>query len=133
MRKLLPLLVGGLAAAATVTAAPAAATPRGEAELARMLEGRVAGEPVDCVNLRQVRSTQVIDDTAIVYQVGRTLYVNRPRNPDALDRWDTQIVRPFNSRLCSVDTVQTVQPGTRMFTGIVFLGEFVPYEQTDRD
>lgn len=133
MRKLLPLLVGGLAAAAAVTAAPATATPRGEAELARMLEGRVAGEPVDCVNLRRVQSTRVIDGTAIVYEVGRTLYVNRPRNPDALDQWDTQVVRPFNNRLCSIDTVQTQESGTRMFSGVVFLGEFVPYERASRD
>jgi hypothetical protein len=50
-----------------------------EAQLAKALDGRVAGEPVNCLSLRSIRSSRIIDRTAIVYQVGNTLYVNRPR------------------------------------------------------
>jgi hypothetical protein len=122
-----------LAAAASVLAiAPAAAAPRlsPEAKLAKQLQGRVAGEPVDCINLRNIRSSRIIDDTAIVYEVGNTLYVNRPRSgADSLDRWDTMVTNTFSSQLCSIDTIKLVDPTSRMLTGIVFLGDFVPYRK----
>lgn len=127
-----PKLVTLLLGAAAIAAAPAQAGPRltPEAELERALEGRVAGEPVDCVNLRTVRSSQIIDRTAILFDSGGTIYVNRPRHgASALSRHDTQVVRPFNSRLCSIDTVEMVDPGSGISSGHVFLGEFVPYRR----
>ena len=123
-----------LAAAATL-AAPASAAPRlhGEAQLAKLLEGRTAGAPVDCIDLNRVYSTQIIDETAIVYDSGRTLYVNRPRaGAESLDRGDTMVLKPFDHRLCSVDTVQMYESGARFFRGSVFLGDFVPYTK-ERD
>ena len=68
-------------AATAMLATPAVASPRlhGEAQLAKMLEGRTPGKPVDCIDLSRVRSSQIIDRTAIVYDAGGTLYVNRPR------------------------------------------------------
>lgn len=127
MRKFLALLAAGT----LVGIAPAqAAAPDPEAQLARAIEGRVAGEPVDCVDLHRVRSTQVIPNTAIIYDAGRTIYVNRPRSgADSLDRWDTMVTRLYSSRLCSIDTVRMIDPTTHMLTGIVFLGDFVPYQR----
>jgi hypothetical protein len=119
-------------AATTLAAAPAAAGPRldPEAKLARELEGRVAGEPVKCLPLYSIRSSRVIDRTAIVYDAGRTIYVNRPRaGRESLDQWDVLVTRPFNSQLCNIDVVQLYDPSSRMQTGIVFLGDFVPYRK----
>ena len=126
-RKITALLLGTFA----VLAAPAQAQRHSpEAQLARALEGRVAGAPVDCINLRQVRSSRVINDTAILYDAGGTIYVNRPRSgADSLNQWDTQVQRPFNNRLCSVDTVRMVDLQSGFMTGIVFLGDFVPYRR----
>lgn len=126
-RKITALLLGTVA----VLAAPAQAQRHSpEAQLARALEGRVAGAPVDCINLRQVRSSRVINDTAILYDAGGTIYVNRPRSgADSLNQWDTQVQRPFNNRLCSVDTVRMVDLQSGFMTGIVFLGDFVPYRR----
>lgn len=127
MRKLLPLIIGG----ALLATGSAQAAPRDpEARLAREIEGRVAGDPVDCIDLHRVRSSRIIDNTAIVYEAGNTLYVNRPRaGAESLDRWDTMVVRPFSSRLCSVDTIRMIDPTSQIMTGIVFLGEFVPYRR----
>src|SRR3546814_8426165 len=72
MRHLIPAIV----AAAAVAAAPAATAREKlepEAELAKLLEGRVAGEPQKCIPLSTARSSQIIDKTAIVYKVGSTL------------------------------------------------------------
>lgn len=124
-------LISAIVAAAFLTT-PAVARPRldSEAKLARELEGRVAGEPVKCVPLHAIRSSRIIDRTAIVYDAGRTIYVNRPRSGrESLDQWDVLVTRPFNSQLCSIDTVHLVDPTSHMLSGIVFLGDFVPYRK----
>ena len=122
-----------LAAAATL-AAPATAAPRlyGEAQLAKLLEGRTAGGPVDCIDLHRVYSTQIVDETAIVYDSGRTLYVNRPRaGAESLDDSDTMVLKPWDHRLCRIDTVQMYEQGARFYKGSVFLGDFVPYTKDE--
>lgn len=128
MRTLLLLAAGSLLAAA-----PAAhAGPRDDAEtrIARAVEGRVAGEPVDCISLNRVRSSQMIDDEAIIFDAGSTIYVNRPRaGRESLDEQSTLISRTSESRLCSIDTMQVYDPALRTRTGVVFLGEFIPYRR----
>jgi hypothetical protein len=132
LRNLLPVLLG----AAAMTAVPAQAGDRRspEQQLEQALRGRVAGEPVDCINLRSVRNSRVINRTAILFDAGGTIYVNRPRSgAQSLTDWDTQVVRPFGQRLCTIDTITMVDPGSGFFRGTVFLGEFVPYHRVRRD
>jgi hypothetical protein len=128
MRRFLPLLAGSLfLASGTLAAAPRLAP---EAQLARALEGRIAGEPVDCIQLRNVRSSRIIDDTAILYDTGSTIYVNRPRGgAEALDQWDILVTKTHSSQLCSIDVVDLYDSGSRMRSGFVSLGEFVPYRK----
>ena len=128
MRKLLPLLAGTLLAAGAAQAEPVDR----EAELARALQGRVAGEPVSCIDLHRVHSSRVINDTAIIYETAGTLYVNRPRaGASALNQWDALVTRPLGSRLCNVDPVQLIDPRSGAMTGIVMLDDFVPYRRAD--
>lgn len=128
MRKITALLSASLVLA--TAAAEAAPKLSGEAKLAREIEGRVAGEPVNCLPFHRIRSSRIIDDTAIVYDAGSTLYVNRPRaGRDSLDRWDTLVTRTFGSQLCSSDVVHLYDSGSRIQTGMVFLGDFVPYRK----
>ncbi|HLL59849.1 MAG TPA: hypothetical protein VK391_08185, partial [Allosphingosinicella sp.] len=104
-----------------------------EARLARALEGRVAGEPVNCISLRNIRSSQIIDDTAILYDAGRTIYVNRPREGRrSLNRHDVLVTKTFSSQLCSIDVVHLYDSASRFQTGVVFLDEFVPYRRVGR-
>ena len=128
IRKFLPILAGAAAMVALPAQADQRRTP--EQQLEHALQGRVAGEPVDCVNLRSIRGSQVINGTAILYDAGHTIYVNRPRaGAESLSNWATQVVEPFNSRLCSIDTVRMIDRNGGMFRGTVFLGEFVPYRR----
>lgn len=132
LRAFLPVLLG----AAAMTAVPAEAGQRRnpEQQLEQALRGRVAGEPVSCINLRRVRNSQVIDRTAILYDTGGTIYVNRPRaGSESLNDWGTQVVRSFNGQLCSIDTLTMIDRGSGSFRGIVFLGEFVPYRRARGD
>ncbi len=113
----------------STTAAHAAPRLHPEQQLARILQGRVAGKPVDCVNLQNVRSTQIIDGTAIIYDAGSTVYVNRPRHAQSLDHWDTLVTNLHSSRLCSIDVVQLYDASSRAWTGSVFLSDFIPYKR----
>ncbi|MBO9696929.1 MAG: hypothetical protein J7499_12095 [Sphingopyxis sp.] len=126
MRKIATLI----ATAALLAGGVASAAPGGgaEAKLAKALEGRAAGEPVRCLNLRQIRSTQIIDGTAILYDVGNTTYVNKPTSgASSLRDGKVMVTEPFGSQLCSIDTVKLYDSGSRMPSGWVGLGEFVPY------
>ena len=127
MRKLIPLIAASLLIGGAAQAGP----PDREAEVQRAVRDRVAGEPVDCIDLHRVRSSRIINDTAIVYDAGSVIYVNRPRNgAEQLNRNDTMVNRLYGSnRLCSIDTVTMIEPVSGTFTGVVFLGEFVPYRR----
>jgi len=130
-------LIASLAAVAAcgLAAAPALADRlTGEEKLAKMLEGRVAGEPASCIStLRSGRSLQIIDKTAIVFREGRTLWVNRTANPETLDSDDYLVIRHMGSgsRLCRLDNVTSQSQTGNFFTGAIFLEDFVPYRLSD--
>ena len=131
MRPAFTILAGlallGLAPAQAATDREA----RGAAELAKALEGRTAGEPVDCLYLRDIRSTRIIDGTAILYETrGGTIYVNKPDGgASTLDKWDILVTDTHLSQLCDIDIVQLFDQTSRIQTGFVQLGEFVPYRK----
>lgn len=100
-----------------------------EAQLARIIARRMAAGPVDCLNLNQIRSSRVINGTAIVYEdMGGAIYVNRPRTGANLLRGDRALaIDAHADRLCNADTLQLVDLATHMPNGSVSLGPFIPY------
>lgn len=101
---------------------------KGEKELAKLLEGRVAGEPVTCIRTFPSQNFRIIDETALVYGRGDTIYVNRTRHPDDIDDDEILVVRPTSaSQLCRLDNVTMVDRFSHMFSGVIFLDQFVPY------
>ena len=124
-----------LAAGAAFLAAPAlqARPVNGEQKLAEILQGYEAGRPVTCIGLNQTNDVRVIDKTALVYRSGRTLYVNRPRDPGALDSDDILVTRTSGSQLCRLDTVQLHDRSGMWFSGFVGLDQFVPYRKVARN
>ena len=119
--------------AAVLAAAPAAASAREklapEDQLAKLLKDRVAGEPQNCITLSSVTSSQVIDKTAIVYKIGGTYWVNRPKGAESLDDDDVLVTKTTTSQLCSIDTVELHDRSSHMYNGFVSLGEFTPYRR----
>ena len=55
---------------------------RGEEKLAKLLDGRVAGEPQSCIRTLGSRNLSQIDGTALTYRDGDTVWVNYTRNPE---------------------------------------------------
>lgn len=128
MKTIATLLAGAalaLTGATAVSAEPAA--QKGEARLARMLEGRVAGEPVNCISATRSDDIEVIEHVGIVYDAGRTIYVARAVHPKALNQWDIPVIERFGSQLCTTDVIRTVDRSSGFMTGAVFLNDFVPY------
>jgi len=99
-----------------------------EARLSKALTGRVPGKSVTCIPLHRIQSTQIFDRTAILYKVGTTYYVNRPASgANFLHRDDVMVTDTRSPNLCNVDIVRLLDQGTRMESGSIGLGEFVPY------
>ena len=135
----------GLAALALISAAPATADEtsdgvdetaeemtKGEARLAKMLEGRVAGEPLDCITDFRNSNLVTIDNTAYVYGRGRTIYVQRTNNPENIDRDNILVIKRHSStRLCRLDFMRTIDRYAGFFTGGVQFTQFVPYTKVD--
>lgn len=120
-----------IASAAGLVAAPLeAARMSGEERLASLIEGRTAGEPRNCIFTPGSANLTVIDKTAIVYKAGGKVWVNRTANPEQIDDDDILVIRKFSgSSLCRQDIITLADRTTGMFTGVLFLGDFVPYEK----
>lgn len=121
-----------IAVTAGLVAAPlTAARPTGEEQLAKLIEGRVAGQPQRCISTFGSGNLTVIDKTAIVYKAGKKVWVNRTAYPESIDDDDILIIRKFgdSSRLCRLDNITLADRFSGMFSGAIFLGDFVPYEK----
>ena len=127
-------VLAALAIIAFTGAADARPRETGEEELARMLNGRVAEQPVDCIRTWPNGNSSVIDGTAIVFGRGNVIYVNRTRDPGSIDDDDALLIRKFGdaTRLCRTDIVTTFDTASKFYTGNVFLTEFVPYRRIRR-
>ena len=114
----------GLAAAA---AAPLAS---GEAKLAQALDGRTAGKPLNCLKLRKVRSI-IIDGTAVIFESAGTLFVNRPLAGAAtLSASNALLVSSLTDEICRGEGIRLFDNASRVETGLIFLGQFVPYRRS---
>lgn len=122
----------GLLAAPALQAEDAVEMTRGEAKLQKMLEGRVAGEAERCIRTIASRSLTTIDDTALIYRSGDTIWVNRTRTPQAIDDSDYLVIRKFSGNsLCRTDQVSTYSRLGNFYSGFIVLDDFVPYRKIE--
>ncbi|WP_120077343.1 hypothetical protein [Aurantiacibacter odishensis] len=122
------------AVAAMALAIPAAAQDReerAEQAFAELVEGRTAGEPQSCINLFSSNRLRVEENVGLVYERGDTLWVARAQNPQNLDRWDVPVIERYGSRLCRTDVMRTIDRSSGMFSGVLFIDDFVPYTRNE--
>lgn len=119
--------LAAVALSGCATSTIGASAERGEARLAEMLAGRTAGEPQSCISAFADNRLTVIDETAVVYDAGDAIYVAKPDNPRSLDTQDVLVIERTGGQLCKQDFVRTVDRTLGFTTGVVFLGDFVPY------
>lgn len=128
----LSVALAGVALLAGTGAVQAKPRETGEQRLAKRLEGRVAGRPVNCLTQAERDNVEIIDKTALIYGSGRTIYVNRPRYPNSLDSNAILVTRIHGSQLCKLDLVRLRDRASNMSYGFVTLEQFVPYTRVPR-
>lgn len=109
-----------------------AASKSPQDQLTEKLAGYTAGEPVDCIPQYAIQSVKVYDKTALLYEMnGDKYYLNIPDiGAKSLDDRDVLVTEHWTSQLCNVDIVKLWDPASRMETGFVGLGKFIPYTRT---
>jgi hypothetical protein len=128
------LIIPCLAMLAGASAALARPDDSPQARLDRALAGRTAGAPVDCLQIDQILSTQIIDGIGILYEGnGGVRYLNRPTSGAFSLRTNEILVTDTHSpQLCSIDTVRLVDSTSHFPVGFVGLGKFIPYPRPSR-
>jgi hypothetical protein len=113
----------GLAVAGAAPLAP------GEAKLAQALQGLSAGKPLKCLKLRNARSS-IIDGTAVIFESSGALFVNRPlAGAESLSASNALLIKSLTGEICRGEGIRLFDNNSRVETGLIFLGEFVPYRR----
>lgn len=99
--------------------------------LAKELAGRVAGQPVDCVNLSRLNGPTIIDENTIIYREnGRRIWRNDLAGEcRGLRPLSTLVVDVYGSHLCRNDHFRALEPGSSIPTAYCRLGSFTPYDR----
>lgn len=124
------LLLGPvLVLAASCATHTAASSDRAQQRLAEALEGRVAGEPVNCIPASEGGGPDIIDSKTILYRQGNRLWRNDlPDNCPFMRPNQILIVELWGSNLCRNDLVSVVERGGGSIPiGKCRLGQFTPY------
>lgn len=128
-----------LSAMIALMGSPANADPevemsKGEAELAKLLEGREAGEPQRCIRTVPSIPMRTISGTAYVFGRGSTLYVQRTTRPqDIQERFALTLLKQDSTsgvQMCRSDVVNTRDRALGITLGTVIFEDFVPYTQS---
>lgn len=106
-----------------------AAGPEGEAKLAKLVQGRTAGEPQSCIPLERNAQSHTIEKIGMVYEVGATRYVTRFEGGcDQLTPFTAIVTRTPTTQLCAGDIAQLVTTTTPVINvGSCTFGKFTPY------
>jgi len=122
------------AIAVTVLASATWAAPQSsETELSRLIGKREAGSPVDCLPLRHVQSSRIINRTAIIFEAAGTIYLNRPTaGSELLDEGKAIVTSTPSAQICIGEAVQLFDAASGVISGSVFLGRFIPYTKKQR-
>ena len=127
-------VVSAAALASSSTAmSPQPGSSKAQQELAKALAGRVAGEPVNCINdfRSQIRMT-VIDDYTLLFRGAGAVYLQKPPGGCTNISNKTNALttrRTSTNQLCAGDISQVVQPSSGIFLGSCAFGPFVPYKK----
>jgi hypothetical protein len=130
--RVISLLIGG-AVLASCTTAPEPVTRNAgkEAELTKLLAGKVAQRPISCLPHYSSSDMRVIDDQTIAYRDGgRRTYVAHMNGPCSnLSGGSAALVTHLygSADLCRGDIARVVDTANGMTIGSCAFGDFTPY------
>lgn len=136
MRSMSFLVMAGALAGCTTAPPPPSQTAMGSDKLQNIIQGRVAGAPVDCIRGYESKNAQmtVIDNQTVAFRlVGGPVYINHLKagSCSGLDSGFYQLVTKSHGAfgLCSGDTAQIVDTRNGVNVGSCVIGEFTPYSR----
>ena len=136
MRKIifvLPLALMLAAPAAQSGTAEVKMSEKEQAEFAKLVKDRKAGEPVSCISRADQKRLTVIGDKYLVYKRSsnpETIYVNEPYGGCRSAEHNTLVTRRSMSQLCRGEIAQIRDMTSGMFVGSCSFSAFVPYTMT---
>ena len=129
----IPLFLAAAALTGCMTQpAPATRSAEAQAELQKLLAGRVAGTPMSC--LSSYRKTEMIriDDRTVAFKDGSKVYVNNliGECSGLKSGFYTLVTRSHGSGMCRGDIADVADVSTGMVVGSCAIGDFTPYTRS---
>lgn len=124
-----------LSACGVVDSTPKPLTEKQSNLLAKELDNKIAGKPVNCISDYNSTNLIRISDNILLYRVsGNLVYENKLRySCPGLARDDDIIVtEQFGGQKCRGDIIRLVDRASGMQGPTCSLGEFVPYRKDKR-
>ena len=132
MRGLTIALIASALAACTTAPEPMSRSAEAEAHLSKLLAGKTAGRPVNCLSTFRSGNMVVIDDNTVVFRDSARRVYRNDFNGGTCNRLGTGsyalVTKSTSTSLCSGDIAQVVDVANGFTVGSCVLGDFVPYE-----
>ena len=132
MRRIaLLLLATGFASCTTVPASPTRAE-RSQAELQRLISGKVAQPAVSCLPSYNANDMVVIDENTIAFRSGATrVYLSHMNGPcsnlDGAGNYALLTKQTGGTGLCHGEIAYVIDTSSRLTVGTCSFGDFIPY------
>lgn len=126
----LPVMLGlGMLSACTTAPPPMARSAEGQQDYERLIAGKVAGAPMQCLQSRDMNDMTVIDESTVAYKRGSTVYMSHMQGPcSGLGGSAIMVTRTFGAaQTCRGDIARMVDPTSHIERGSCLFGEFTPY------
>ena len=131
MRHIALIVAGAGLAACSTAPQPVLRSAEKQAEYVKLIEGKVAGPPINCLPNYNADDMRVIDDNTVVFrQGGNRVYVaNLEGGCPNLGRGGyAMVTRQFGAgALCNGQIATVVDTGSGMTVGSCVFGNFTPY------
>ena len=110
---------------------PPTQTAEAQAELQKLIAGKVAGQPITCLPHYRAEDMVRIDDSTIAFRQGSTVYVNHLRGvcTNLKSSFYALVTHSNGSGLCNGDIAQVRDVSHGMIVGSCGLGDFIPYSK----
>ena len=132
MRGLAIALIASALAACTTAPEPMTRSAEAEAQLNKMLAGKTAGKPINCLPSWRSGNMVTIDDNTVVFRDGPNRLYRNDFGGGTCNRLGTGsyalVTRSNSTSLCSGDIAQVVDVANGFTVGSCVLGDFIPYE-----
>jgi hypothetical protein len=129
MRGISLLVLGALIASCTAAPPPAVTTAQ-ESTAARLLAGKVAGPPVNCISEFRANDMRWLDSNTVAFKAsGNRVYVNHFEGgcDNYGERYALVTRQVATAQLCRGDIAGLVDPVSHYRAGSCVFGDFIPY------